>query len=59
LYAVKATINEETATKSPVKSTWSGKMTVLSTFLETSLNVLYNNLKKPYKIWYSQGAKRC
>jgi len=34
-------------------------MTVLSTFLESSLNFLSNNLKKHYKIWYSQGEKRC
>jgi len=33
-------------------------MTVLSTFLESSLNVLSNNLKKHYKIWYSQEEKR-
>jgi len=30
-------------------------MTVLSTFLESSLNFLSNNWKKHYKIWYSQG----
>jgi len=34
-------------------------MTVLSTFLEFSLNFLSDNLKKHYKIWYSQGEKRC
>jgi len=31
----------------------------LSTFLESSLNFLYNNLEKHYKIWYSQREKRC
>jgi len=31
------------------KPTWSEKMTVLSTFLESSLNFLSNNLKKFYK----------
>jgi len=39
------------------KPTWSEKMTVLSTFLESSLNFLSNNLKKHYKIWYSQGER--
>jgi len=34
-------------------------MTYLSTFLESLLNILSNNLKKYYKIWYSQGEKRC
>jgi len=34
-------------------------MTVLSTFLESSLNFLLDNLKKYYKIWYSQGEKQC
>jgi len=34
-------------------------MTVLSTFLESSLNFLSNNLKKHYKIWYSRGEKWC
>jgi len=33
-------------------------MTVLSTFLESSLNFLSNNLKKHYEIWYSQREKR-
>jgi len=32
-------------TKSPVKPTWSDKLTVLSTFLESSLNFLSNNRK--------------
>jgi len=34
-------------------------MIVLSTFLESSLNFLSNSLEKHYKIWYSQGEKRC
>jgi len=42
-----------------VKARWSEKMTVLSTFLAFSLNFLYNNLKKHYKIWYSQREKLC
>jgi len=33
-----------------VKPTWSKKMTVLSTFLESSLNFLSNHLKKHYNI---------
>jgi len=48
----------QSGTKSPLKSTWSEKMTVLSTFLESPLNFLYNDIKKSYKIWYSQGEKR-
>jgi len=34
-------------------------MTVLSTFLVSSLNFLSNNLKPYFKIWYRQGEKRC
>jgi len=34
-------------------------MTVLSTFLKSSLSFLFNNLKKHYKIWYSQEKTRC
>jgi len=33
-------------------------MIVLSTFLESLLNFLTDNLKKHYKIWYSQEEKR-
>jgi len=40
-----------------VKHTGSEKITVLSTFLESSLNFLSNNLKKHYKIRYNQGKK--
>jgi len=36
---------KQTGTKLPVKPTWSGKMTVLSTFLESSLSFLSNNIK--------------
>jgi len=36
------------------KPTWSKKITVLSTFLKSSSNFLSNNLKKHYKMWYSQ-----
>jgi len=46
-------------TKSPVKPIWSEKITIVSTFLESSLNFLSNNIKKHYKIWYSQREKRC
>jgi len=46
-------------TKSSVKPTCSKKITVLSTFLESSLNFPFNNRKKHYTIWYSQGEKRC
>jgi len=35
-------------------STWSKKMIVLSPFLKSSLNFLSDNLKKHYKILYSQ-----
>jgi len=34
-------------------------MSVLSTFLESLLNFLSNNMKKHYKILYSQGEKQC
>jgi len=51
----KHSLKWQSGTKSLVKLTWGEKMTVLSTFLEFSLNFLSNNLKKHYKIWYSQG----
>jgi len=38
-------LKEQSQTKSPVKPTWSKKMTVLTKFLEFPLNVLYNNVK--------------
>jgi len=31
----------------------------LSSFWESSLNFLSNNMKKHYKVWYSQGEARC
>jgi len=40
---------ERTETKSPVKPTWSKKITVLSTFLESSLNFLSNNMEDTTK----------
>jgi len=43
--------------KSTIKSTWSKKMILLSTFLESLSKFLYNNLKKHYKIRYSQRRK--
>jgi len=36
-------------TKSLVKPHWNNKITILSTFLESSLNFLFNNLKKHKK----------
>jgi len=39
----------QSETKSPVKLTWSKKITVLSTFLESSFNFLSNNLKNTEK----------
>jgi len=39
----------QSGTKWPVKPTCSKKITVLSTFLESSSNFLSNNLKKRYK----------
>jgi len=54
----KCSFKGQSGTKLPVKPTWSKKMTVLSTFLESSLNFLSSNPKKHYKVWYSQGEKR-
>jgi len=34
-------------------------MTLFSTFLESSLNLLSNNIKKHYKNWYSQKEEWC
>jgi len=42
-------LKEQSGTKSPVKPTGSEKMIVLSTFLESSLNFLFNNLKNTTK----------
>jgi len=44
-------------TKSLVKPTWSKKITVLSTFLESSLKVLSNNLKKTLQNLVQSGRK--
>jgi len=49
----------QSGTKSPVNPTCSEKITVLSTFLESSLNFLPNDIIKHYKIRYSQVEKRC
>jgi len=46
-------------TKSLVKPTWSEKMTVLSTFLEFSLNLQSNNLKNTTKFGTVRAEKRC
>jgi len=54
----KHSLKEQSRTKSTVKLTWSEKITVLSTFLESSLNFLSNNLKKHRKNWYSQGENQ-
>jgi len=40
-----------------ISYTCSEKMTVLSTFLECSLNFLSNNVKKHYKSWYGYEGK--
>jgi len=55
----KDSLKKQSRTKSTIKLTWSEEMKVLSTFLESSLNFLSNNLKKHYKIWYSRGEKWC
>jgi len=45
----KYNITEQSGRKSSVKPTWSEKMTILITFLESSLNFLHNNLKNTTK----------
>jgi len=42
----KPSLKGQSVTKSRVKPTWSDKMTVLSTFSESSLNFPSNNLEK-------------
>jgi len=42
----KHSLKEQSGTKLPVKPTWIWNLTVLSTFLESSLNFLFNNLTK-------------
>jgi len=55
----KHSLKGPSGTKSPANPTWNKKMTILSTFLEYSLNFLFNNLKTHYKILYSQVEKQC
>jgi len=55
----KHSLKGQSGTKSPVKLTWSEKITILNTFLESSLNFLSNNMKSHYKIWYSHGENWC
>jgi len=45
----KQSLKGQSGIKSPVKPTWSKKMTVLSTFLESSLTFLFNNVKNSTK----------
>jgi len=45
-------------TKSPIKPTWSEKMTVLSTFLKSSLNFLSNNLKNTTKFGKKKKVRK-
>jgi len=44
-------------TKSPVKLTYSEKIAVLSIFLESSLNFLFNNPKKKLQNLVQSGKK--
>jgi len=46
----KYSLKGQSGTKSPEKPTWSEKMTVLNTFLKSSLNFLFNNLKNTPKL---------
>jgi len=46
----KHSFKRQSETKSPVKPTWSEKITVLSTFLESPLNFLSDNLKSTKKL---------
>jgi len=55
----KRNLKGQSGTKLPEKLTSNQKMAALSSFLETSINFLSNNLKKHYKIWYSHGKKWC
>jgi len=41
----KHSLKGQSGTKSPIKLTWSEKMSVLNTFLESLLNLLSNNLR--------------
>jgi len=44
-FGFKRGLKRQSGIKLPVKPTWSEKMTVLSPFLEASLNFLFNNLQ--------------
>jgi len=46
----KDSLKGQSGTKSLVKLTWSNKMTVSSTFLESSLNFLSNDIKNTRKL---------
>jgi len=47
----------ESGSKSLVKPTWCKKITVLSTFSESSLNFLSNDIKKTLKNQVQSGRK--
>jgi len=53
----KRQFERRTETKSLVKPTWNGKMTVLSTFLESSLNFLSSDTKKSGTVSEKNGVK--
>jgi len=62
LICQKHSLKGQSETKSPEKSTWSEKMTVLSTFLESSLNFLSKNQKNTTKfdtVRAKSGIKVC
>jgi len=46
----KTQFESQSETKLVIKLIWIEKMVVLSIFLESSLNFLSNNLRKPYKM---------
>jgi len=53
----KHSLKEQSGTKSPVKLTWSEKITVLSTFLKSTLNFQFNSLKETLQ--YLVRTKNC
>jgi len=55
-FDLKHGLKRQSGIKLPVKPTWSEKMTVLSTFLESLLNFLSNNIKK-LRDWVQSGRK--
>jgi len=57
LNGIKHSLKEQSRTKSLVKAAWSEKMTVLSPFLESSLNFLFNNLTKTVPKLIQSGRK--